>query len=808
MGFKRTTDGRVFFSNPEDKPSANGAAGAGVANGAARGGDPTQAQIVSLLKTLNMRLQSTQADRANLQRELESYKAMILSLQDKSEKYERKAQELEKKISDTDTAAALKKSEESRQMAAEALKEFEEARKLLLEIEEKTHKTDLALKQTQTRTVKVEEDVRQKWSALEQHQKKQAHDVLARLELSEMEQKALGGKVEEALATSLRVDRKLEKSVQERARFLRKLERIEETVLQTHEALNARAMVLLTDQGAQAAGSPVQNMLAADGLSALRAPLLADENSDQADLPWWRINTKLSASSVTALMVGGILAGWMISQVQLPRVNITPEMESELSAAGFDAPVSEAQSSAEAAPESVLSWPENNTPQDIAPAEPSATATAQADAVADDVTAAQTPSAETSSLNASVEDLGQANDIGAIDLNDEEKLLALLEENPDALAEQLNAIEPSSLPPAAQSEPQPAQQKADMTQAAQVPSEPALPAVTMPPADMPLPSELKGSLADRITPDANLVGPIKDIESKAFAGNAEAQHDIAAIYIAGHGGVKQDYARASQWFEEAAHGGVANARYNLGVLYHQGIGVKQDLSKAFTWYETAAALNHPEAQYNLGIAYIEGVGVEYDPRKAEMYFKNAANGGVMEAAYNLGLIYENGLLGKAQPDQALMWYKRAADKGSPEAKSALEQLAKTVGIKLDDVNRLVEGMQVLEGGEASAVSQQPQKPAGSTPAATKPSAPEKQSAADKPLKAKASNMIADVQEQLMLLGLYPGPADGVNGMLTSDAIRTYQAARDMPVTGSVSAELLAQMQRDVVDEASSLKMAQ
>src|SRR5690606_13751806 len=108
------------------------------------------------------------------------------------------------------------------------------------------------------------------------------------------------------------------------------------------------------------------------------------------------------------------------------------------------------------------------------------------------------------------------------------------------------------------------------------------------------------------------------------------------------------------------------------------------------WYEGAAALGHPEAQYNLGIAYIEGVGVPYDAAKAAGHFEQAAGQGVMEAAYNLGLIYENGLLGEAKPDEALMWYKTAADKGSPEAKAALEQLAKNLNISIDQVNGIAE----------------------------------------------------------------------------------------------------------------------
>ena len=41
-------------------------------------------------------------------------------------------------------------------------------------------------------------------------------------------------------------------------------------------------------------------------------------------------------------------------------------------------------------------------------------------------------------------------------------------------------------------------------------------------------------------------------------------------------GVVQDYAEAEKWFRLAAAQGIANAQYNLGVLYHYGQGVVQD----------------------------------------------------------------------------------------------------------------------------------------------------------------------------------------------------------------------------------------
>ena len=301
---------------------------------------------------------------------------------------------------------------------------------------------------------------------------------------------------------------------------------------------------------------------------------------------------------------------------------------------------------------------------------------------------------------------------------------------------------------------------------------------------------MNSPLAALMPVDAALPKVIKDIERQAYDGNAEAQHDLAAIYTAGHGGVTQDYKRAAFWFEQAAKGGVANARYNLGVLYHQGIGVNRDLEKALDWYKEAAELNHPEAQYNLGIAYIEGIGLEYDPDKAARYFENAADAGVMEAAYNLGLIYENGLLGKARPDEALMWYKRAADKGSPEAQAALNQLAKSLDMKIGDVNALVEKVERRQAGRND--DAQPE----AVEYDANPAARSGKSSYVTPLDAEQQArraMTAQAQQYLMDAGLYPGPADGMNGPLTQDAVRAYQIENDLGASGDVSEELLTHM---------------
>lgn len=793
MGFKRTTEGRVFFQNGTQGSVENNdlqnnldtlvPATSRPLTGARQ--DNNQAQIIALLKSLNARLQTTQNDREHLQQELETYKAMVLSLQDKSEQQEREAAQIKKKLSESDNGAS-KKAKEAEQLSREALKEFEEARRLILEIEERAERTESLIKKQQAQVRQSEEQARVKFDMLEQKQNKQSQDILSRLNVQEERQKTLDGRIEDSLNATLKIERKIDKAIQERARLIRKLERIEETVLQTNEAMNSRAMVLLTDQGAAVQNSASRPLLTADQIQARASNDDQSFANEYESAPIWKKPMRMQATSVSLIVLGAALLGWTLSEVQKPEAfsyDVAGMLNPESLQANSSGETSAAQDLTEP-PVLSADQPARDFTQDTALSDDAAAAFDKL-IEEQDVGNAEVASGYDVS-GASVDTLN--NDINAIDLNDEAQVLKLLEENPDALAAQLNAIEPSSVPGGAEFQDGSAGNVAAAI-TAPVEGEAAASAMSSSPTfnyddlnldAVELPSKLNGTLASRIQSDSSLPENIGEIEKSAFSGNGNAQHDLAAIYTAGHGGVQQNYERAALWFEEAAHNGIANARYNLGVLYHQGIGVKQDTEKAFQWYKTAAALGHPEAQYNLGIAYIEGIGVSYDPVKAGTFFESAALGGVTEAAYNLGLIFENGLLGKAQPDTALMWYKTAADKGSPEAKAALEQLGKTMGMSVAEVNKMIDGMDKPQSADTGSASQKKtEKLTQAAPAQNHEDA--------------RHNLIADVQENLMDMGLYPGPVDGVGGAMTRDAVRTYQSRHDLFDNGEITPDLLAHM---------------
>ena len=804
MGFKRTTEGRVFFSNIEDtandeaeykayeskksetktvKPRAS-AAPAGGQNSQAQ---HTQLQIVALLKSLNEKLKDNQVERKQMRKELDRYRTALAHLEDSAGgRYEGRAVQAE-------------------EIARDTLKELEETRALVLKLEEKSEKTDKAFSALQK--LGQEQAQRSSKTATGYAQ------LAKRLQEQELKQEDISNRIEETVSQQARLVRKIDKAIEDRARFMRKIERIEETVIQTRDSLNAKAMVLLTDQGAAA-------HVALEDSEALAAPSKGDaleKAIPQAQRAAQQEAKPSRWAQVTTLMIAivALLAGWFISEVQRPDLSgldifNTGKTVDELAETVIErapAPFERTESTPEQEAQPWYVREDMDAFSESAPTvEPAA---GQEDALAID------GAAEVEAI-----DIGQADDIGTLTLQSDEELLEAMGVAPEEVARVMNEIEPGSQQIIEQEAVQALESEIEEKYGSAPPSQEApQEAQAFPSPDFKIDAPTGKGVASSVDTDDALPDVIKRIEAQAFDGVAEAQHDLAAVYTAGHAGVRQDFRRGAYWFQKAAEQGVPNAAYNLGVLNHQGLGMETDLNEAIRWYNQAALKNHPEAQYNLGIAFIEGIGVPYDPARAGNYFENAANQGIKEAAYNLGLIYENGLLGRAQPDEALAWYKTASDAGSPEAKAALEQLAKSLNINIEDVNAIADTVKGLQTGsqEATAFSedQAPKKkeiteattdviyqsaPAVETNAAEIFEAGIEQEqmplvATDDVYRAQEEKqiLVAQIQEYLIRLGLFPGPADGAPGPLMEDAIRSYQSLNGLTVDGQASQTLLSHM---------------
>lgn len=631
-------------------------------------------------------------------------------------------------------------------------------------------------------------------------QEKIERDYAAQMERME-KAVLLAERIEEAINQQNRLARRMDQITQDKARMLRKLERIEEAVVETQTALNSKSLVLVSDQN-RAVNDP-----------SARIPRPANENGGL-----WQngIIRRLASTSAVFVLIAALSWGvyQSIPESRFSRSELEPVTAENLLATPPFTPENAPDVRNLASSDSDTDSPYTRSVEDtvenlIASQESNQENDFTADTSAETATEAPVAVEEAALMAPSVT---ESEDILA---KSDDELVAMLNDDPDALATALNNIAPSAagMPRAIEANP------AEATPAPVVAKTPTHDTSS---DDFLRAQNDSRPLAQRIQPDPNLPAALKDVEVKAFQGVPEAQHDLAAIYTAGHGGVKTDFARAALWFEEAALNNIPNARYNLGVLYHQGLGVSQDTAKAINWYKAAAAQNHPEAQYNLGIAYIEGVGTEYSPKKAAANFESAARAGILEASYNLGLIYENGLLGAPEIENAIYWYNRAAEQGSPEGKAALNQLSKNMGYseaRIQDIYKkrkadIENDMRTQEAAAAPAVITPVSAPA-TTPvsaappdsddvipvlpldgALSTPSLPTLVPASQKGAASSStrdSSVIAQIQEQLMNYGLYPGPADGIYNDVMADAIRSYQKTNDLSADGRANEALLLHM---------------
>ncbi len=72
----------------------------------------------------------------------------------------------------------------------------------------------------------------------------------------------------------------------------------------------------------------------------------------------------------------------------------------------------------------------------------------------------------------------------------------------------------------------------------------------------------------------------------AERGDPRAHYSLGTWYLHGEYGYREDPARAVPHLTDAAGGGVAEAMYDLGVMFDEGNGVEADQRAAFVWYPT------------------------------------------------------------------------------------------------------------------------------------------------------------------------------------------------------------------------------
>ncbi len=275
------------------------------------------------------------------------------------------------------------------------------------------------------------------------------------------------------------------------------------------------------------------------------------------------------------------------------------------------------------------------------------------------------------------------------------------------------------------------------------------------------------------------IGPMS-LRVAAATGNPNAQFEVASRYTEGKI-ISQDLRRAATWYQKAAAKGLAPAQYRLGTLYEKGRGVPADKAAARIWYERAAEKGNRKAMHNLAVIYADTSGENHDFAKAAYWFRNAAELGLTDSQYNYGILNERGLGVRANPAEAYKWFAIGAANGDKESANRMALVEKKLSPDVLIRAKLeVENWEPREPVQEANMVPVPDGGWGATKTRTS-------SAGD------ARTSIARAQSLLNDMGYHAGPADGVLGPKTREAIRAFQRDKGLTATGMVTKDLLAQL---------------
>ncbi|MFN3313739.1 MAG: peptidoglycan-binding protein, partial [Hyphomonas sp.] len=262
------------------------------------------------------------------------------------------------------------------------------------------------------------------------------------------------------------------------------------------------------------------------------------------------------------------------------------------------------------------------------------------------------------------------------------------------------------------------------------------------------------------------IPPVVTVETEANAGNGIAQYQLAVSRRA-EGRLEE----AIPLLRRSALKGIAPAQYELGKHHERGEGVDLDFIQARHLIGQAAEAGHVGAMYDYALFLSEGEGGPKAEAEAVRWFQRAADHGLVDAQYNLGVVHAEGMGTPRDLSEALYWFELARRAGD----NAADLEVRNLSARLPE-DTVISVMEEADSWRAAS-------PAG---------------LANGRFGAQSWNtgnplQVRGVQTALDALGFDPGVADGVLGQRTADAIRDYQRAEGLSVTGTVTPELIERL---------------
>jgi hypothetical protein len=129
---------------------------------------------------------------------------------------------------------------------------------------------------------------------------------------------------------------------------------------------------------------------------------------------------------------------------------------------------------------------------------------------------------------------------------------------------------------------------------------------------------------------------------------------------------KQDFKNAVALFRQAAEKGSAEAQYNLGFSYQQGIEVIKNDSIANLWFLKAATQGYKDAQFKIAYSYATGRGFTQNHQQAFYWSVKCAEQRDVECMFNVVNCYMEGRGIAKNLDSMITWATRIAMLETPE----------------------------------------------------------------------------------------------------------------------------------------------
>ncbi len=262
----------------------------------------------------------------------------------------------------------------------------------------------------------------------------------------------------------------------------------------------------------------------------------------------------------------------------------------------------------------------------------------------------------------------------------------------------------------------------------------------------------------------------------AASGDPTAAFEIATRFMEGRF-VAQDLGAAAHWYGRAADQGVIPAAYRLGSFYEQGRGVDRDRNGAIAWYERAALGGNPRAMHNLAVMAAEGGGQAPDFSRAAGWFIPAANRGLADSQFNLAVLYARGMGVERDLMESYKWFALAANAGDNEAVARRDEVAGVLG------------EQALALARARVDNWRP-VPVETAAVAVPGPAGGWDDGAESANASPTQRLIAEAQALLAERGYNPGPADGLLGPRTNEAVRAFRQSVGLGDSETIDQALL------------------